>query len=213
MEVGRQTAQEVLDGVMLSDGGLASSYRFAYFDMKLSDKKVPVSDLMVWLQCIAEALKLLDTELCTGHPRLVWDDGKGRYICRLTSRISPFLGYQRDRWYLSGKKRVPEDIVITPLTLAHWFMGDGSSSRYKGCRTVQVELSTQCFSFRDIGVLEVLLRELGLSTGRATYPRIVRGSGVVVRVLQDSVDQFMKLVDPYILKPYRYKIKYREVAG
>jgi hypothetical protein len=30
------------------------------------------------------------------------------------------------RWYPEGKKRLPEELTITPLLLLHWFLDDGS---------------------------------------------------------------------------------------
>jgi len=39
---------------------------------------------------------------------------------------------QRKRWYPDGKKRIPEDVLITPTSLLLWYLGDGSLDRFSG---------------------------------------------------------------------------------
>lgn len=119
-----QEATEVFDGVMLSDGSITPIARTAVFNIDLSG-----IEHIDWLQVVKEALLSINTQACANHPRLFKGTSKGLifYGCILTSRTSQFIVKQRIRWYPDGKKIVPPDLVITPIVLAHWFIGDGSS--------------------------------------------------------------------------------------
>lgn len=226
METRRQEAEEVLDGVMLGDGGLVARGGSAYFDAALScrDGRIPVSGLLEYLQHLKdECFDVLSVEAREGHPVIrerVRTSGihvGETYECAsLATKTSAVLALYHHRWYNGGRyKEVPVDLVLTPISLAHWFMGDGTSCRAQHYPTVYCEFSTQGFRICGIEVLEDQLRQSGIThIGRKLrYGPAVRGSGVKITILQDSLDDFMDLVDPYVIEPYRYKVKYRRAVG
>lgn len=57
------------------------------------------------------------------------------------------------RWYLDGKKIVPVDLNLTPETVLHWFMGDGSTQYQRGNRSVSLILSTNSFTEQEVNIL------------------------------------------------------------
>lgn len=58
------------------------------------------------------------------------------------------------KWYPKGKKIVPADILITPLTLLHWFIGDGWYSRgYKKRKWGGIGLATDGFTHDEVDFL------------------------------------------------------------
>jgi hypothetical protein len=198
-------------------------------DIKLEEQT------LAYLCSVRDDLLFLGINFCIGHPVVSDRTSKGKLYrnCKLSSIVCPFLKDEYHRWYPGGKrvakavargqfgsqivvkeypgekKVVPVNITLTPLSLAHWFMGDGCSQQSKLCETVVVNLSTYAFSFGDIEILERGLHDLNISTGRAVYPSINKGSGVRLTILQNSVNDFMHMIDPYVVEPYRYKIKYR----
>ncbi len=213
-------ALEAFDGLMLGDSGLVYRGKSAKFHLGLSGKKleIPSSELIVYLEHVRDALGILGIEAMLGYPKIcrgVKRDGRSYEYCELWTRVSAFLTLEHIRWYHelypdgTAHKEVPGDLVITPISLASWFTGDGSSSFGNG-PSVPVYLYTEGFNIRSVTLLETQLHNLGLNTGRARA-RARRGSGVVVTMLQDSVNDFMGLVDPYVIEPYRYKVKYRMV--
>jgi len=48
---------------------------------------------------------------------------------RLRTRVYEELKRQRRRWYPFGVKRVPTDVRVTAISIAHWFAGDGVGGR------------------------------------------------------------------------------------
>lgn len=63
----------------------------------------------------------------------------------------------RRRWYPKGKKIVPQDTVLTPLTVRMWFIEDGSAiaSNY----VKNIELATNGFTKEDVRFLVVKLND------------------------------------------------------
>jgi len=225
-------AEQVFDGVMLSDGGLVREKptHLARFNMGLSDRAIPANEFLVYLECIADALRCLGVEISPGYPKLADRVSKGIPYTEavLSTLTSEYLTIEHDRWYPGfASKEVPEDLNLTPIVLAFWFMGDGSSSFDKRIgpgrlssarvgikhpdfyhRTVYVRLCTEGFNIGSVELLEEKLHSLGIYTTRM-HRQISKGSGITIRLRQGSVDKFMNMVEPYILAPYEYKVKRR----
>lgn len=62
----------------------------------------------------------------------------------LRSGNHEFFSNLRRIWYPNGVKEVPKDIKLTPLTLLHWYLGDGSLQNSLG-----VVLCTDSFNNED----------------------------------------------------------------
>ncbi len=84
---------------------------------------------------------------------------------RFESKAHPDFTHQRDRWYPLGKKIVPRDIRITPLSCLLWFLGDGCLSLDKG-KYPTVVLCTNAFSDECRLLLSNKLSALGMQTGK-----------------------------------------------
>jgi len=206
-------ALELFDGVMLSDGSLCLPLhrRSAHFQMNLSSirGKLKAEDLLGFLAHVAEALKVIGVGISPRSPKECWgtDHAGSRYsYFRLCTLSSPFLTAEHRRWYPTEVKEVPRDLVLTPISLAYWFMGDGKYRRYD-CTASSEELSTVGFNIQSIGLLEGQLHNLGiLDTSRWHYQHVRKGAGIAIAVLQASSNKFMELVRPYIVTPYHYKL-------
>lgn len=205
-----EEAIQVLDGAMLSDGNLSirPSSRNAIFQVAVSG--VAHCD---WLRVIRSAVEEL-TSVRTPigvHPR-IGVTGKLYDYCYLQSRSSLVLTVQYSRWYSSRRKVIPKDLILTPVSLAHWYMGDGYSSWSRGdhsCAPV-VRFSTPCYTLDGIVHLETQLRNLGItSLGRCRADILGYGAGVVISVLAKSQPAFMDLVESYVVPSYLYKVKRR----
>jgi recombination protein RecA len=123
--------------------------------------------------------------------------GKGiRIAYRFTTRSLPELTRFYREFYKNGKKIIPADLNLDPLSLAVWFMDDGSKS-YRA-----VYLNTQKF---DIGSLERLIKLLKKEhditarlNGDKRYYRL--------RITAESVARLDKVIRPYLLPSFRYKM-------
>jgi len=210
--VNKEEALEIFDGIMLGDGGihhpLYPSFALALSGTKL---KIPTKDLMSYLGYVKEALESLGVVICSGNPRVTRrkfsHSGKPYDYCYLETRTALFIAAQFRRWYPDKhRKQVPEDLELTPLALAKWFEGDGTSSKSAPGRPLFdcVNLCTQSFNSYSVNLLGAQLSRLNVHT-TVQYNK----SKPKIYILQDSVDDFMRIIDPYVIEPYRYKIKYR----
>lgn len=231
-------ALQIFDGVMLGDGGLIQMGESAYFRMGLSGKKrkIPAEEFLEYLQYLKSAFETLRVKTGPTFPKVKPRGAKlktaGKWVptALLETLTSPFLLNQYYKWYKGGETRrtkcephkggyyytaaamkvVPSDLILTPITLAHWFMGDGNSYQFRARPTVAASFASHGFDEHSIEVLEHQLHSLDISTGRGNYShRIQKGAGIIITVLQNSVNRLMELVEPHIFACYSYKIKYR----
>lgn len=207
MAVEQATAQEVFDGVMLSDGCLKMRVGDAFFSMSLSG-----TTHIDWLYAVKNALVSLGAPFGPAWPRFFKSVSKGKiyYGAWLESLSCPELTVQYKRWYPKGVKCVPSDVALTPCLVGHWFMGDGSSSfrnmvGYTKNRYIQASFATCKFSDEETESLARNLRRIGIVG--ALKSKSTKGyNSVAVRVI-DDVRALMKMVSPYVCESYRYKIK------
>jgi hypothetical protein len=123
--------------------------------------------------------------------------GKGNRIAyRFFTRQHPQITELFNLFYVNGKKIIPKNLIIDPISLAVWYMDDGSK-----CGTSNYYLNTQQFNLYDqIKLLEVLKNnniEARLNKDK-TYWRI--------RILMSSIEVFKNFIDDFIIPSVRYKI-------
>lgn len=117
-----------------------------------------------------------------------------------------------DRWYPTWNNRVkviPEDLVVTPTVLLHWFMDDGCSYRRKDrpTRQICIELCTDCFSEESqIKVAKQMEDTLGISFSVA--PSTNNGKRMFRLALKQSyADKFYEIIGPPPVPSLAYKWK------
>ena len=183
---------EVLDGELLGDGAYAWSSRenSARFDMTVAEKNKAHVELLHGILSSQMPLKLASSK--------GWYEYKGERIItdrvRLFSLFSHSLAEQKRRWYANGKKQAPDDLVLTPTVLRHWYYGDGSMS--KG-----VLLCSERYS-ED--VLE-MLREKLLTLGFPTKRYMAHGRRGRLHMGMDASRRFLAYIGPCELNCYRHK--------
>lgn len=126
---------------------------------------------------------------------------EGRKVCSesftLCTQNNVKFNEIRTLWYPNNFKRVPKELRLTPLTLAIWFMDDGSkhSSGYY--------LHTQGFCFEDISFLKSLLKK-DLDIESTIHK--ANSKQWFLYIPKKSVFLFNKIVFPYINNTMLYKI-------
>jgi hypothetical protein len=133
-------------------------------------------------------------ELVATPPKVREGNG-GRRACRFVTRSSPVLTPYYRLFYGEGRKRAP-NVELVPLTLAVWFMDDGSRSRNA------VYLNTQQF---DLDSQYTLLQALydqwrieGALNRDKSYHRI--------RLSVDGTRRLAEVIEPHLLPEFRYKL-------
>ncbi len=133
--------------------------------------------------------------LCGTPPKLRQGNGR-RVACRFTTLSLPQLTPYYRRFYRGRAKVVPEDLFLTPLSLAVWFMDDGCKSyRALYLNTQQFDLASQ---HRLVGLLKGQWGIAATLNRDKIYHR--------VRISVSSVECFRQMIKPHLLREFRYKL-------
>ncbi len=147
---------QILDGLMLGDGSLRMQLASKNALFRYSGKH----------KYVAISLKnTFEKEGFTFGPNAPTYYKRKRFPdCdewHIWTHVNSFLTSQYKRWYPERKKILPSNIVLSPLTVKHWFYGDDGLG-YHGDRTDDARFSTHSFSYDEIVLLSELLgKELG----------------------------------------------------
>jgi hypothetical protein len=129
--------------------------------------------------------------------------GNGKRVAyRFTTRSLPvFTSYHR--WfYDNGTKRVPADLELDSLSLAVWFMDDGSKSRGAWY------LNTQQFSVRELDYLRALLKAtFGIESAINRDKQYFR-----LRMSIKSTGLMTEIIGSYLLPCVRHKLVHDPVT-
>ena len=105
----------------------------------------------------------------------------------------------RERFYRDRRKVVPPDLELTRVSMAVWYMDDGSrkSSQCRG-----VYLNTQSFAAAEVELLQtVLLRDIGLETSVRK-----QSDGLQIYVPSFFVGSMASYIGGELLPCMRYKL-------
>jgi hypothetical protein len=123
--------------------------------------------------------------------------GNGKRVAyRFTTRSLPIFTNYFLWFYCEGKKRVPPDLELDTLSLAVWFMDDGSKSRDAWY------FNTQQFSIEEQEFLRALLKEsFGIECALNRDKQYFR-----LRVTLQSTVLMSKIIGSYVLPCLRHKL-------
>ena len=125
----------------------------------------------------------------------------GRIAYRFTTRQMPEMTDLMRLWYREGKKTVPAGLVLDPITLAIWYMDDGSM-----CRESDVYLNTQQFDLLSQHILLKKLEHIGLHATLNKDKHYQR-----IRFLKSSIPALKESVRLHIIPSMKYKLGYDPV--
>lgn len=105
----------------------------------------------------------------------------------------------RDKFYIDQQKIFPTDLVtwVTPLSIAVWFMDDGSYDKKYNCI-----FSTECFNTQSLSVLTRMLQTFGIET-TLNKDSI---SSFRLRIRSKSLNKFFELIRSHIHHSMLYKL-------
>ncbi len=129
--------------------------------------------------------------------------GKGSRIAyRFTTRSLPVFTTYYEWFYGNRKKLIPLDLKIDPLSLAVWYMDDGTKIRSA------FYLNTQQFTIPEQQFLQkILLETFGLTSALNRDKHYFR-----IRISTESTKYMQCLIEPYILGCFKYKLTYDPVT-
>lgn len=183
---------QVLIGKMLGDASLSGDKKNY---ISFSHSKTQEEYLDYTLQMLGTIAGNKTTETISGY---------GTTMCRARTVSRDEIRILFSNWFISNKKEVPNDITLSPISLAFWYMDDGSL-QHNDNQEDRITLATCSFSEESCYNLIVALNKLGINATLKCYDynRLY--------INADNSDKFFVLIAPYVPLSMQYKIpeKYR----
>lgn len=180
---------ELIDGLLLGDGCLSKTSK---------DKNARYEHSC---KC-KEYIEFIKTELLKhgiDFSNKIYEKPNGYntgITYQMCSRVNEFLTMQYNRWYSNGKKIVPQDIAISPISLKHWYIGDGCLDSDKGYLR-QIAIAAHSFTYDEREFLVEKLSSIGIDSSN-------RKNGLIC-IKKKSIDGFLKYIGQCPVMCYQYK--------
>jgi len=187
--------RDIIVGLMLGDGHLETMTEDRTYRLKI-EHSIKQKEYVDWLYKIFKEWvgrspktkeKLVFGKKFTNYRFTTYSSGKFRFYAR--------------QFYRDRKKVIPKMIakLLSPRTLAVWFMDDGSIKSKKHKTKL---INTQCFSFQDLDRLQTALKEkFGVIMTRKK-----ERTGWRLYIVSESICKFEALISPYVIPSMRYKL-------
>jgi hypothetical protein len=143
--------KEILIGLMLGDGHLEKAKAGKNACLRITRKSADKKYLLEHAKIFANyGVKCKD--------RSIFDKrtNKTYFQSVLRTAVHSELTEYWKNWYPNFKKIVPQNLILTPLSLATWFADDGSIKIQK--RIYDVKLATHSFTKEEVIHLKALLK-------------------------------------------------------
>jgi hypothetical protein len=187
--VGSLTQQQksLIVGCILGDGYLRKikGRKWAFLEINHSIK---AKDYVDWKYSILQ-------NICKSPPK-ERKSGKGRKAYRFFTREHPEIDKLYQLFYEKGKKKIPKNFKLDPLSLAVWFMDDGSKTK-KG----DVYLNSQQFDWKSQRRLLHVLRMMGIRARMNKDKKYWR-----IRIYRESIPKLIETIKPHLHSSMKYKI-------
>jgi hypothetical protein len=143
------TQKQILNGHLLGDGGLVISKRSINAHFKIQ-RKLDDKNYLLWS---ASFFQNMMAPLSIGEGN-TFDKRTNKTYCfiYLKTKSSSLLTEYHHKWYPEGKKIIPKDLILTPLTIAVWLADDGCI-RHVYRKSLRIEFATYSFSKNDVDFL------------------------------------------------------------
>jgi len=190
-----QHLKEMLDGELLGDGSIVpSGLRTAVYGHGSKHRQY-----VVWLaEEFAKHGLMQSGSIRRTVNYLGGNHSSITYVYR--SRSYPELMVFRRRFYPQGKKIVPEDLVLTPIVVRQWYLGDGQIHGPPRQRA-SITLHTCAFDAASIDILLKGLLDLGLKT---THQPVHNALHISAHSTRDCLNYIGPCPEP-IRSIYEYK--------
>lgn len=187
--------QEIIIGNILGDGSLEFNGNVG---TRLQIKQCfEHKDYVFWLY---EKLK----NLCNSEPKQRKDNRQWYFSTRALKELTLL----HKSFYKKRRKMIPRNIsklLISPLTLAVWYMDDGSLD-YRPKDHYAFILNTDSFLLKEARLLsEAIKKNFGIKD--RVYNSLCRGKRYPkIYIGVEGRDRFLSLIKPYILNCFSHKL-------
>jgi len=145
--------------------------------------------------------------------------GKKHKYCKFNTFNCPCFTILENKWYNEERiKIIPNDLVLTPLTLAVWYFDDGynyneiKNEKFKNGKQKlgkkNIWLFTNGFAKSEVDKLITMLKNIGISKVKVTNSDLKRGSKPQIYIGAESYFNFLDIVNPHNpCKCLEYKLR------
>jgi hypothetical protein len=193
------TVNQLLDGILLGDGGIDPKGC-----LRLQQRQscvgwlLQLQEQLVQAGCESTILPIPTPKLKKCEGRLIQGGPSSLLYTVCYKEFKP----QVKRWYPSGVKVVPQDLVLTSLSVAHWMCGDGTSNK-----DGSLVFCTDGFTLEDVQLLILCLsRDLGVVSTPHRSSR--EGQFKVMVGRKEEAFKLAALVRPFLPECFLYKIQH-----
>ncbi len=181
--------KQVLIGKMLGDGSFDGKAKSVSFGQKVEHLEYVAHTL----QCLGWVAGNMQKNMISGY---------GTDMCRARSKSLNSISEMFDPWIASGKKMLPENLELSPIALAFWYMDDGNLIHHKTQKD-RAGFATNGFTEQDLTILCRELKRYGME------PVVYDSIGLRIRLNKDCADILFTLIAPWIPPVMQYKLPER----
>jgi len=172
---------EWIDGFLLGDGSASytkGTHKSARFSIGSSEEE--------WASYAMSGLNKYNPSKASSVGWKFRPEKPSRPTFSSATKMHPDISLQAKRWYPNGKKIVPLDVRITPISIMLWYLGDGSA----GTRGIATNLSLATCSFTPEENNNILIPKLAKISIRCTYGK--QKNDIIV--CSDSIKTFFDTI-------------------
>jgi len=194
-----ERAMELFDGLLLGAGSLERGSVGSRFS--LGQRK----DRAEWLRDISRRFESYGIQHTIGRGArrrkvvIKGDLCQRRDSLVIRTRSYPALTDLYARWYPDGRRRIPADLRLTPLSISQWYWGDG----YVGNGGYYAAFCTNGFTRQGV---ERLIGQLEDSFG--WLPTTGARNQINLTRMEDRA-RLIEMVKPFVLPCFDYKLRLR----
>lgn len=182
--------REVLTGKLLGDGSMFSAGKSVVWGHSEAQR-----DYSNWT---AECIGML------AHPTEAFaTSGYGSEMSRRRTVNSDLVKELTSRFDTKDGKQVPSDLVLTPISLAFWYMDDGSLSHGEG-QIDRASFAACSFSQTSVINLVAAMNKIGLNPAIQGQPGRFR-----LNLNTNDAELFFLMIAPYVHPSLQYKLPAR----
>lgn len=189
---------EIVYGLMLGDGNMRMNGNHALLSIQQTH-----SEIVKILWAICYKLKLVINPIKTLN-RNNW-----KTIYYFQTLTMPYFTKLYNIWYdKEGIKVLPNNIrlLLSPLALAYWIMGDGSFDKY-GRGLGRVSLHTENFTLTEVELLQrILLSKYSIKSSLYKGQNKDPMRGYIIRIPARSLKTLQELCKPHMRPSLMYKL-------
>jgi lambda repressor-like predicted transcriptional regulator len=192
---------ELIDGLLLGDGSISKGGRLS---ITQNGHRSPwVLKIRVQLETFGIKCKVKTTPV---KKKLINErECFTKEGLRLDTNRYYWLRDQRTRWYPNGIKIVPKDINLSSVSIANWYMGDGTLCK----ANYTADFCTDSFTVNDVDFLIAKLANFNIHAAKTPRRKSfrIRVSGI------QNLDKLKQLIEPHIHQCFVYKIDFPKSSG